>query len=108
LLKDEYVIWRSVDKTQELDDPVSDRVLSMGRISGIKAIVAEVEERLPKYGVETEEHGEEMDELLGNLGDTWGLDVFRLSEITHWKPLTVTTYAVFQVRTLVLDPKGKC
>lgn len=53
-------------------------------------------ERLPTFGVETP-HENALGTLLGDI-DTWGIDIFKISELSCHRPLTCIAYTVFQVR----------
>ena len=52
--------------------------------------------QLPKYGVVTT-HEEELGLQLGDLA-RWGINVFKISELSNSRPLTAVTYTVFHVR----------
>lgn len=52
-------------------------------------------ERLPTFGVETP-HENALGTLLGDI-DTWGIDIFKISELSSLRPLTSIAYTVFQV-----------
>ena len=39
--------------------------------------------------------------------DCWGLDVFKVSDLSQERPLTVTTYTIFQVNCIDLCIAGK-
>ncbi len=54
---------------------------------------------LPKYGVNADDE-EELDNLMEDF-DSWGVDVFRLSELVGNRPLTATTFAIFKERDLL-------
>lgn len=53
-------------------------------------------ERMPTFGVETP-HENALGTLLGDI-DTWGIDIFKISELSCLRPLTCVAYTVFQVR----------
>ena len=58
-------------------------------------------ERLPTFGVETPNENA-LGTLLGDI-DTWGIDIFKISELSCLRPLTCVAYTVFQVKkTLTL------
>lgn len=52
-------------------------------------------ERLPTFGVETP-HENALGTLLGDI-DTWGIDIFKIGELSCIRPLTSIAYTVFQV-----------
>ena len=52
-------------------------------------------ERLPTFGVDTP-HEQVLGTLLGDI-DTWGIDIFKISELSLLRPLTSIAYTVFQV-----------
>lgn len=52
-------------------------------------------ERLPTFGVDTP-HENALGTLLGDI-DTWGIDIFKISELSLCRPLTSVAYTVFQV-----------
>lgn len=53
-------------------------------------------ERLPTFGVETP-HENVLGTLLGDI-DTWGIDIFKISDLSLVRPLTCIAYTVFQVK----------
>ena len=52
--------------------------------------------RTQRFGLEIE-HEEELDELLGESLDVWGLDVFRVEELSSGHPLVTIVYSIFEV-----------
>lgn len=60
-------------------------------------------ERMPTFGVETP-HENALGTLLGDI-DTWGIDIFKISELSLLRPLTSVAYTVFQVSQLVQRQK---
>ncbi|CAG7817155.1 unnamed protein product, partial [Allacma fusca] len=70
----------------------------MSHISGVKKPLTHVNsipaDKIPKYAVESPCE-EELGELLESV-DRWGLDIFRLAELTNRRPLTAVVYAIFQ------------
>ncbi|XP_071444616.1 3',5'-cyclic-AMP phosphodiesterase-like isoform X2 [Hetaerina americana] len=76
---------------------------TMSQISGVKRPLQHTNsysgERLPKYGVETdseEELGKTLDEI-----DRWGIDMFKIGELSNHRPLTAVAYTVFLERELL-------
>ena len=55
--------------------------------------------RVPTHGVVTS-HEEELGECLDNIA-VWGIDVFRIGDLSSNRPLTAVTYRVFQERELL-------
>ncbi|GAB0089133.1 cAMP-specific 3',5'-cyclic phosphodiesterase, isoform I [Sergentomyia squamirostris] len=75
----------------------------MSQISGVRRPLSHTNsftgERLPTYGVETP-HEAQLSTLLSDI-DTWGIDIFRIGELTLNRPLTCVAYSVFQSRDLL-------
>ncbi|CAG0912881.1 unnamed protein product [Notodromas monacha] len=121
----EYICSTFLDKTQELDLPslrVDDNEnksplrkprpaptpagptpgSTMSQISGIKKPLPHANsfsmEKVPKLGVETP-YEVELTKAL-NL-DVWGLDIFKVDELSNGRPLTVVTYSILQKRNLL-------
>ncbi|XP_059062175.1 cAMP-specific 3',5'-cyclic phosphodiesterase, isoforms N/G isoform X2 [Achroia grisella] len=117
----EYICSTFLDKQQELDlpslqvDEGSERAkkkekprhsgpgTTMSQISGVKRTLTHTNsftgERVPRYGVETP-HEEELGRLLGDL-DRWGVDIFRIGDLSCGRPLTAVAYAAFTSRELL-------
>ncbi|XP_045764655.1 cAMP-specific 3',5'-cyclic phosphodiesterase isoform X2 [Maniola jurtina] len=117
----EYICSTFLDKQQELDipslqvDEASERIkkkekprhagpgTTMSQISGVKRALTHTNsftgERVPTYGVETP-HEEELGLLLGEL-DRWGVDIFRIGDLSCGRPLTAVAYAAFTSRELL-------
>ncbi|XP_043262108.1 cAMP-specific 3',5'-cyclic phosphodiesterase isoform X4 [Colletes gigas] len=76
---------------------------AMSHISGVKRPLTHTNsftgERVPLYGVETA-HEEELGKLLSDI-DKWGIDIFRIGELSGNRPLTCVAYTVFQRRDLL-------
>lgn len=58
-------------------------------------------ERVPTFGVETP-HENALGTLLGDV-DQWGIDIFKIAELSLHRPLTCVAYAVFQVSASFFD-----
>ncbi|XP_076652921.1 phosphodiesterase dunce isoform X5 [Halictus rubicundus] len=131
----EYICSTFLDKQQELDLPSlriedavaaagsadaraakkKDRVqrgpAAMSHISGVKRPLTHTNsftgERVPLYGVETTTE-EELGLLLRDI-DKWGIDIFRIGELSTNRPLTCVAYTVFQrrdlLKSLAIPPK---
>ncbi|XP_029158740.1 cAMP-specific 3',5'-cyclic phosphodiesterase-like isoform X1 [Nylanderia fulva] len=123
----EYICSTFLDKQQELDLPslrIEDAVAAAGsadaraakkkdraqrgpaamsHISGVKRPLTHTNsftgERVPLHGVETP-HEEELGKLLSDI-DKWGIDIFRISELSSNRPLTCVAYTAFQSRDLL-------
>ncbi|XP_034824342.1 3',5'-cyclic-AMP phosphodiesterase isoform X1 [Maniola hyperantus] len=117
----EYICSTFLDKQQELDipslqvDEACERIkkkekprhagpgTTMSQISGVKRALTHTNsftgERVPTYGVETP-HEEELGQLLGDL-DRWGVDIFRIGDLSCGRPLTAVAYAAFTSRELL-------
>ncbi|XP_033221812.1 cAMP-specific 3',5'-cyclic phosphodiesterase isoform X4 [Belonocnema kinseyi] len=123
----EYICSTFLDKQQELDLPSlriedavaatgvmetrvtkkKDRVqrgpASMSHISGVKKPLTHTNsftgERVPAYGIETPNE-DQLGKLLSDI-DKWGIDIFRIGELSSNRPLTCVAYTVFQSRDLL-------
>ncbi|XP_026474311.1 cAMP-specific 3',5'-cyclic phosphodiesterase-like isoform X2 [Ctenocephalides felis] len=75
----------------------------MSQISGVKRTVTHANsfsgDRPPTHGVETP-HEAALGKLLQDV-DTWGIDIFRIGELSCGKPLTCIAYTNFQSRDLL-------
>lgn len=124
----EYICSTFLDKQQELDLPslrIEDTEprtnkkkerprhgsTTMSQISGVKKPLCHTNsftgEKLPKYGVETP-YEDDLGKMLGEI-DRWGIDIFRIGELSNNRPLTAVAYAAFQSRdllkTFLIPPK---
>ncbi|XP_055910037.1 cAMP-specific 3',5'-cyclic phosphodiesterase isoform X5 [Eupeodes corollae] len=125
----EYICSTFLDKQQEFDLPSlrveenteqhvvpyprarSPRGPPMSQISGVKRPLSHTNsftgERLPTFGVETP-HENALGTHLGDL-DTWGIDIFRIGDLSVHRPLTCVAYTIFQSRelltSLMIPPK---
>lgn len=74
----------------------------MSQISGVKRPLSHTNsftgERLPTYGVETP-HENALGTYLGEI-DTWGIDIFKIGDLSLSRPLTCVAFTVFQVKIL--------
>ncbi|XP_063378907.1 3',5'-cyclic-AMP phosphodiesterase isoform X8 [Cydia fagiglandana] len=117
----EYICTTFLDKQQELDlpslqvDEASERIkkkekprpggpaTTMSQITGVKRTLTHTNsftgERVPRYGVETP-HEEELGRCLSEL-DRWGVDIFRIGDLSCGRPLTAVAYAAFTTRELL-------
>ncbi|XP_023174081.1 cAMP-specific 3',5'-cyclic phosphodiesterase isoform X3 [Drosophila hydei] len=132
----EYICSTFLDKQQEFDLPSlrveenpdhsnlqttsqqqpyprsrSPRGPPMSQISGVKRPLSHTNsftgERLPTFGVETPRENE-LGTLLGEL-DMWGIEIFKIGELSCNRPLTCVAYTIFQSRelltSLMIPPK---
>ncbi|XP_072757920.1 3',5'-cyclic-AMP phosphodiesterase isoform X6 [Anoplolepis gracilipes] len=124
----EYICSTFLDKQQELDLPslrIEDAAVAaagsadaraakkkdraqrgpaaMSHISGVKRPLTHTNsftgERVPPHGVETP-HEEDLGKLLSDI-DKWGIDIFRIGELSNNRPLTCVAYTAFQSRDLL-------
>ncbi|KAF5301198.1 hypothetical protein FQR65_LT08932 [Abscondita terminalis] len=121
----EYICSTFLDKQQELDIPVPSLRLEesnepakgaprkdrpravatpMSQISGVnrKSLChtnSFTGERLPTYGVETP-YEEDLGKCLAEI-DRWGVDMFRVQELSNGRPLTCVAYTTFTSRDLL-------
>uniref|UniRef100_A0A1A9UU50 Phosphodiesterase n=1 Tax=Glossina austeni TaxID=7395 RepID=A0A1A9UU50_GLOAU len=128
----EYICSTFLDKQQEFDLPSmrveenvehsvmpipqqrsrSPRGPPMSQISGVKRPLSHTNsftgERLPTYGVETP-HEAALGQHLAEL-DTWGIDIFKIGDLSKNRPLTCVAYTIFQSRelltSLMIPPKN--
>ena len=56
---------------------------------------------LCKYGIQIEKQ-EELEEFLNENIDLWGMDVFRLEELSSNHPLTTIFYSIFKVKPFLV------
>ncbi|KDR13577.1 cAMP-specific 3',5'-cyclic phosphodiesterase, partial [Zootermopsis nevadensis] len=84
---------------------------TMSQISGVKKPLCHTNsftgEKVPKYGVETL-HEDDLGKMLIEI-DRWGIDIFRIGDLSNNRPLTAVAYAAFQSRdllkTFLIPPK---
>jgi cAMP-specific phosphodiesterase 4 len=92
--------------TAKTMDTTSPSATIMGQIAGIHSRTLPVTNPLPELGVDTP-FKEELSSILNNIND-WGLDTFRIEELSGQRPLTAITYRIFQERSLLktyaIDP----
>ncbi|TNM87782.1 hypothetical protein fugu_006003 [Takifugu bimaculatus] len=72
----------------------------MSQISGVKKVIPSLASvSIPRFGVNTPQESQlakELEEI-----NRWGLDMFKISEFSGNRPLTVIMYSVFQERDLL-------
>ncbi|ELU18933.1 hypothetical protein CAPTEDRAFT_180250 [Capitella teleta] len=114
----EYICSTFLDKQQEIDLPTlkvedADTLSShqtpkkrekknapMSEISGVRKLrhTNSFTGVVPRYGVDTL-HEKELSGYMANL-DKWGLDIFKVAQLTNNRPLTCVTYTILQEREL--------
>ena len=88
--------------TSRMIDTSTSAPILMGQISGIQQTTTTIlttRNPIPEFGVETA-HPEDLRLLLSRIND-WGLDTFRIEELSGQRPLTAITYRIFQERFLL-------
>jgi cAMP-specific phosphodiesterase 4 len=73
----------------------------MGQIAGIHLVspVPTNKDEVPELGIDTS-HAEELHAILERIND-WGLDTFRIEDLSGQRPLTAITYRIFKNRGLM-------
>uniref|UniRef100_H3CXV9 Phosphodiesterase n=1 Tax=Tetraodon nigroviridis TaxID=99883 RepID=H3CXV9_TETNG len=74
----------------------------MSQISGVKKVIQSpglASVSIPRFGVSTPQESQLAKEL--EQINRWGLDIFKISEFSGHRPLTVIMYSVFQERDLL-------
>lgn len=124
----EYICSTFLDKQQELDLPslrIEDSEIRgpkkkekprhgpqpMSQIYGVKKPLTHTNsftgERVPTYGVETA-FEEDLGRCLCEI-DQWGIDIFRIGDLSGNRPLTAVAYQAFQnrdlLKTFLIPPK---
>ncbi|XP_026729998.1 cAMP-specific 3',5'-cyclic phosphodiesterase isoform X1 [Trichoplusia ni] len=123
----EYICSTFLDKQQDIDLPslqvdetterakkkekprhagpatTMSQISSINQISGVKRTLTHTNsftgERVPRYGVDTP-HEEDLGRQLGEI-DRWGVDIFRIGDLSCGRPLTAVAYAAFTSRELL-------
>jgi len=96
-----------VTTSRTIDTSLSSSTL-MGQIAGIQTTtsVLVTKNSIPELGVDTP-HTDELRVLLNRIND-WGLDTFRIEDLSGQRPLTTITYRIFQerflLRTYAIEP----
>ncbi|XP_039614668.1 cAMP-specific 3',5'-cyclic phosphodiesterase 4D isoform X10 [Polypterus senegalus] len=104
----EYISNTFLDKQHEVEMPSptqkekEKKKRPMSQISGVKKLMHSsslTNSNIPRFGVKTETE----DSLAKELEDVnkWGLNVFKVSEYSGNRPLTVIMYTIFQERDLL-------
>ena len=71
----------------------------MGQIIGVHSTAFTVPSPVPEFGVDTP-HADELRASLNRINE-WGLDTFRIEDLSGQRPLTTITYRIFQERSLL-------
>ncbi len=93
--------------SRTIDTSLSSSTL-MGQITGIQTTtsILATKNPIPELGVDTP-HTDELRVLLNRIND-WGLDTFRIEDLSGQRPLTTITYRIFQerflLRTYAIEP----
>ncbi|XP_007439098.1 cAMP-specific 3',5'-cyclic phosphodiesterase 4D [Python bivittatus] len=104
----EYISNTFLDKQHEVEIPSptqkekEKKKRPMSQISGVKKLMHSsslTNSSIPKFGVKTDQE----DILAKELEDVnkWGLQVFKIAELSGNRPLTVIMYTIFQERDLL-------
>ncbi|KAL2092062.1 hypothetical protein ACEWY4_011860 [Coilia grayii] len=105
----EFISSTFLDKQHEVEMPSPQtqkekdkKKRPMSQISGVKKLMHSsslTNSNIPRFGVKTETE----DELAKELEDVnkWGLNVFKVTEFSGNRPLTVMMYTIFQERDLL-------
>uniref|UniRef100_A0A8D0E102 Phosphodiesterase n=1 Tax=Salvator merianae TaxID=96440 RepID=A0A8D0E102_SALMN len=104
----EYISSTFLDKQHEVEIPSptqkekEKKKRPMSQISGVKKLMHSsslTNSSIPKFGVKTDQE----DILAKELEDVnkWGLQVFKIAELSGNRPLTVIMYTIFQERELL-------
>jgi hypothetical protein len=97
----------TVMSSKNIDTSISSPIL-MGQIIGIQTTTSVLTPKspVPELGVDTP-NTEELRLLINHIND-WGLDTFRIEDLSGQRPLTVITYRIFQerflLRTYAIEP----
>ncbi|XP_061458192.1 cAMP-specific 3',5'-cyclic phosphodiesterase 4C [Rhineura floridana] len=106
----EYICNTFLDKQHEVEIPTQPpkekdkekKQHPMSQISGVKKLTHSSSfscATIPRFGVKTDQEGllaKELEDV-----NKWGLDVFKITEYSGHRPLTVIMYSIFQERDLL-------
>ncbi|KAK2184145.1 hypothetical protein NP493_279g03001 [Ridgeia piscesae] len=93
---------RSKEHKRPMKKLTEQKSSAMSQISGVhklKRIDSLSSGLLPKYGVEATDI-DKLTKYMDNV-DKWGVDIFRIGELTNDRPLTAVTYTILQERGLL-------
>eukprot|EP00070_Physeter_catodon_P032071 XP_028338965.1 cAMP-specific 3',5'-cyclic phosphodiesterase 4C isoform X2 [Physeter catodon] len=101
----EYISRTFLDKQTEVELPrvtPTEPPRPMSQISGLRGLHHSTSlsaATVPRFGVQTDQEGQ----LAKELEDTkkWGLDVFKVAELSGNRPLTAIMFSIFQERDLL-------
>ncbi|CAF3063764.1 unnamed protein product [Rotaria socialis] len=97
----------TIIKSRTTDTSISTSTL-MGQITGLQPPTSLLprKDSIPELGVQTF-HTDELRSLMSHIDD-WGLDTFRIEDLSGQRPLTAITYKIFQerflLRTYAIEP----
>jgi len=87
-----------------VDTTTSSVASSMSKILGVKPpLEVSFEDTLPRFGIETP-HEEELAKVLEDV-DKWGIDLYRINDLSLKQPLTTITYTIFVERDILKNFK---
>jgi hypothetical protein len=86
-------------RTKQTHDTTMSSTTLMGQIAGVHTATFTIANPIPELGVDTP-HAEELRCYINHIND-WGLDTFRIEDLSGQRPLTVLTYRIFQERSLL-------
>jgi len=104
----EYISSTFLDNQQDIDlsrvtpsGPADGKQAPMSQIVGVRRLQHSnsFTGAVPRYGVELEDD-HELTQILNNI-DTWGIDIFRVADLTKMRPLTAVTYTISKERNLL-------
>ncbi|XP_076371691.1 3',5'-cyclic-AMP phosphodiesterase 4C-like isoform X3 [Tachypleus tridentatus] len=104
----EFICSTFLEKQQDVDltsykaeDMCHKPGQTMSQISGVKKPLCHTNSltKLPKYGVETS-HEDELGQELEHV-DKWGIDIFRITDLSNNRPLTAVTYTIWRDREIL-------
>ncbi|XP_036704977.1 cAMP-specific 3',5'-cyclic phosphodiesterase 4C isoform X1 [Balaenoptera musculus] len=101
----EYISQTFLDQQTEVELPrvtPTEPPSPMSQISGLRGLPHSTSisaATVPRFGVQTDQEGQ----LAKELEDTkkWGLDVFKVAELSENRPLTAIMFSIFQERDLL-------
>ncbi|CAD7685355.1 unnamed protein product [Nyctereutes procyonoides] len=101
----EYISQTFLDQQTEMELPrvtPTETPRPMSQISGLRGLPHSASlsaATVPRFGVQTDQEGQ----LAKELEDTnkWGLDVFKVAELSGNRPLTTIIFSIFQERDLL-------
>ncbi|XP_058419748.1 cAMP-specific 3',5'-cyclic phosphodiesterase 4C isoform X3 [Diceros bicornis minor] len=101
----QYISQTFLDQQTEVELPrvtPTDPPRPMSQISGLRGLPHSASlsaATIPRFGVQTDQEGQLAKELEGT--NKWGLDVFKVAELSGNRPLTAIIFSIFQERDLL-------